>query len=67
LLAKRGVPVATAAALMGHDPAMYLRTYTHLYPGDLQRAANAQESARSRSDAGIARGRRLRGVGDDTE
>jgi integrase len=67
LLAQRGVPVATAAALMGHDPAMYLRTYTHLYPGDLQGAAHALESARRGDDAGIARGRRLRAVGHETE
>jgi integrase len=62
ILAQRGVPVNTAAALLGHDPAMYLRTYTHLYPGDLQAAAGALESARSGDDAGIPRGRRLRAV-----
>jgi integrase len=62
LLAQRGVPVVTATAITGHDPAMYLRTYTHLYPGDLQDAAAALESARSGEDAGISRGRHLRTV-----
>ena len=27
------VPVTAAAASLGHDPAIFLRTYAHLYPG----------------------------------
>jgi len=47
LMAQRGVPVSTAAALMGHDPAIYLRTYAHLYPDDLASAASALDGART--------------------
>ena len=32
LMAQQGVPVSTTAASLGHDPAIYLRTYAHLYP-----------------------------------
>jgi hypothetical protein len=46
-MAQRNVPVTTAAALMGHDPAIYLRTYAHLYPDDLASAATALDAARS--------------------
>jgi len=46
LMAQQGVPVATAAAALGHDPAVFLRTYAHLYPGDLEAAAGAMETAR---------------------
>lgn len=63
LMAQRGVPVTTAAAVLGHDPAIYLRTYAHLYPGDLRSAADALEAARSdakspRKPVSIARGKR---------
>jgi hypothetical protein len=54
---RAGVPVATAAALIGPDPAMYLRTYTRLYPGDLQSPAHAS----SQRDPTATRG--LRGDG----
>ncbi len=47
LMAQRGVPVTTAAAALGHDPAIFLRTYAHLYPGDLRAAADAMDGARS--------------------
>ncbi len=47
LMAQQGVPVSTAAASLGHDPAVYLRTYAHLYPGDLRSAADAMDAARS--------------------
>lgn len=47
LMAQQGVPVSTAAAALGHDPAIFLRTYAHLYPGDLRTAADAMDSARS--------------------
>ncbi len=47
LFAQRGVPVTTAAAILGHDPAVYLRTYAHLYPGDLGAAAEAMDGARA--------------------
>ncbi len=47
LMAQRGVPVTTAAAALGHDPAVFLRTYAHLYPGDLRSAADAMDRARS--------------------
>jgi len=58
--------VHAAAALLGHDPALYLRVYAHLYAGDLQAAAGALESARSEGGAGIPRGRRLRAVERET-
>ncbi len=47
LMAQQGVPVSTAAAALGHDPAIYLRTYAHLYPGDLRSAADAMDAART--------------------
>lgn len=46
LLAQQGVPPSTASAMLGHDPAVYLRTYCHLYPDDLSVAAMALEDAR---------------------
>jgi len=73
LMAQRGVPVTTAAAVLGHDPSIYLSTYAHLYPGDLRAAAAAMDDARSdarsgkrnvaafKSHAGIARGRTTAG------
>jgi len=47
LMAQHGVPVSTAAAALGHDPAIYLRTYAHLYPGDLRSAADAMDAVRA--------------------
>lgn len=47
LLAREGVGVHVAARMMGHDPAEYLRTYTHLYDGDLAGAASALGRARA--------------------
>jgi integrase len=47
LLAQQGVPVSTAAAALGHDPAIFLRTYAHLYPGDLRSAADAMDAVRT--------------------
>jgi integrase len=41
LMAQRGVPVSAAAAALGHDPAMFLRPFAHLYPGDLRAVADA--------------------------
>jgi len=32
-MAQRGVPVTAAAAALGHDPAVFLRTYAHFCPG----------------------------------
>jgi len=52
LMAQNGVPVTTAAAVLGHDPAIYLRTYAHLYPGDLQTAAQALDDARMDAQTG---------------
>jgi len=46
LMAQRGVPVSAAAAALGHDPAIFLRTYAHLYPGDLSAVADAMDLAR---------------------
>jgi hypothetical protein len=51
LMAQSGVPVTAAAAALGHDPAVFLRTYAHLYPGDLKAVADAMVMAR-----GAARG-----------
>jgi hypothetical protein len=48
LMAQRGVPTsaaARAAARLGHLP-IFLRTYAHLYPGDLSAVADAMELAR---------------------
>jgi hypothetical protein len=47
LMAQRGVPVSAAAAALGHDPAIFLRTYAHLYPGDLRAVADAMDLARA--------------------
>jgi integrase len=47
LLAQSGVPVTAAAASLGHDPAIFLRTYAHLYPGDLAAVADAMDAART--------------------
>ena len=47
LLAQSGVPVAAAAASLGHDPAIFLRAYAHLYPGDLGAVADAMDAART--------------------
>ena len=46
LMAQRGVPVSVAAAALGHDPAIFLRTYARLYPGDLSAVAHAMDLAR---------------------
>jgi integrase len=47
LMAQRGVPVSAAAAALGHDPAIFLRTYAHLYPEDLRAVADAMDRART--------------------
>jgi hypothetical protein len=39
--------VTAAAASLGHDPAIFLRTYAHLYTGDLGAVADAMDAARS--------------------
>lgn len=41
LLASSGVPILTAAGLLGHDPKVFAQVYAHLYPDDLKRASNA--------------------------
>lgn len=46
LLARQGVHPTVAADVLGHDPAVYLRTYAHLYPEDRARAAAALDAAR---------------------
>jgi hypothetical protein len=33
--------------MLGHDPAVYLRTYAHLYPQDLRSAANTLDGLRA--------------------
>ena len=76
LMAQRGVPVSAAAASLGHDPAIFLRTYAHLYPGDLRNVADAMDGARTeaiarRSEPVGNRSRRLArvenaGTNDDT-
>jgi integrase len=51
LAAQRGVPITTLSKMLGHaDPAMTLRVYAHLYPGDLRAAADALEAARGAVD-----------------
>ncbi len=47
LMAQRGVPVSAAAAALGHDPAIFLRTYAHLCPEDLRAVADAMDRART--------------------
>lgn len=46
LMAQRGVPVSAVAAALGHDPAIFLRTYAHRYPEDLRAVADAMDRAR---------------------
>ncbi len=46
-MAQQGVPVSAAAASLGHDPAIFLSTYAHLYPGDLRSVADAMDLARA--------------------
>ena len=41
LLAKEGVEIGVAAALLGHAPVVYLQTYVHPYQ-DAKRAASEQ-------------------------
>ena len=71
LMAQHGVPVSTAAAALGHDPAIYLRTYAHLYQGDLRSAADAMDATRTAArkesttaPAGITRTRKAKGRAD---
>ena len=47
LLAQSRVPVTASAASLGRDPAIFVRTYAHLYPGDLAAVADAMDAARS--------------------
>ena len=47
LMAQQGVPVTTAAAIVGHDPAMFLQVYSHLCPGDMRSAAAMLDAART--------------------
>jgi hypothetical protein len=42
-MAQSGVPVTAAGASLGHDPAVFLRTYAHLYSGDLRAVADAMD------------------------
>lgn len=44
LLAEGGVEIGVAAALLGHDPVIYLTTYVHPYE-DAKRAAAEQLAA----------------------
>jgi integrase len=44
LLAQGGVEIGVAAALLGHDPVVYLQTYVHPYE-DAKRAASEQLAA----------------------
>lgn len=55
LMAQKGIPVTAAAAIMGHDPAMFLKVYAHLYPGDLRGAAAVLDAART-TEMATARG-----------
>ena len=55
LIAQQGVPVSAAAAALGHDPAIFLRTYAHLYPGDLRGVADAMDVARQSAREGAVR------------
>jgi integrase len=50
LLATGGVGVHAAAAILGNDPAVYLRTYAHLYPHDLRSAAGTLDRMRRSHD-----------------
>ena len=50
------MPVTAAAVFLGHDPAIFLRTYAHLYPGDLGAVADAMDAASSvRAPSSVAR------------
>lgn len=57
LLARQGVHPTVAADVLGHDPAVYLRTYAHLYPEDRARAAAALDAARATRPPGPRRAR----------
>ena len=52
LMAQRGGPVSAASAALGHDPAIFLRTYAHLYPGDVAAVADAMNLARAETWGG---------------
>jgi hypothetical protein len=41
---KRGA--SSSAAALGHDPAVFLRTYAYLYPSDLKAVADALDMVR---------------------
>jgi hypothetical protein len=45
-MAQSGVPLTAAAAALGHDPAVLLRTYAHLYPSDADAMDGACAAAR---------------------
>ncbi len=47
LLTTGGVGVHATPAILGNDPAVYLRTYAHLYPHDLRSAARTLDRIRS--------------------
>ncbi len=47
LMIQPGVPVSSAAAALGHDPAIFLRTHAHLYPDDLRAVDEAMDRARA--------------------
>ncbi len=43
-LLRDGIPVTVVAARVGHsDPSLTLKTYSHLLPGDDERASEAVE------------------------
>ena len=66
LMAQQGVPATAASALLGHDPAIFLRTYAHLYPDDLRAASAALDDARQEAVSAAAKDRagRLRTLRD---
>lgn len=45
LLKSRGVPMLTAASLLGHDPMIFAKVYGHDYEEDLRRASDALSAA----------------------
>lgn len=44
LMAANGVPIITAAALLGHDPLVYAKVYAHHYSDELRTASNLLSS-----------------------
>lgn len=61
------ISFCAAAASLGHDPAIFLRTYAHLYPGDLRAVADAMDAARINGQRGVIKPTNLESRRNTTE